>query len=259
VPSDTDPNAGTGYYGTCCFEMDIWEANSISAAYTPHTCTTVGQVQCSGTECGDIDDSNPESRYQGLCDKDGCDFNPYRYGVTDFYGPGSEFDIDTTKPVTVVTQFITTDGTDKGDLSEIKRFYIQENNLWEQASVAVPSTKTGEWVSYNSITDDFCSDSRAFFNETHNGFKDHGGMKAMGQSMDRGQVLVMSLWDDHYAHMLWLDSTYPVDSTKAGDKRGPCATTSGDPKDVEKNSADSYVVFSDVRVGNIGTTFLQQN
>jgi len=29
-PSSTDPNAGTGKYGTCCSEMDIWEANSQS-------------------------------------------------------------------------------------------------------------------------------------------------------------------------------------------------------------------------------------
>ena len=27
VPSNSDPNSGTGRYGVCCFEMDIWEAN----------------------------------------------------------------------------------------------------------------------------------------------------------------------------------------------------------------------------------------
>jgi len=261
VPSDTDPNAGTGYYGTCCFELDIWEANTISQAYTPHTCSTVGQVECSGASCGDIDDSNPESRYTGMCDKDGCDNNPYRYGVTDFYGPGAEFDVDTTKPITVITQFITTDGTDEGDLAEIKRFYIQDGEIFVSPAVTVPSTVTGEWTSYTSITDQFCADSRAYFNESHNGFKDHGGMKAMGQSMDRGHVLVMSLWDDHYANMLWLDSNYPTDPALAsnpGVARGPCPTTSGVPADVESASPDSSVTFSDIRYGPIGTTFLQQ-
>ena len=29
--------------------------------------------------------------------------------------------------------------------------------------------------------------------------------------MGRGMVLVMSLWDDHDANMLWLDSDYPLD------------------------------------------------
>jgi hypothetical protein len=24
-PSDNDPNSGTGHYGTCCAEMDIWD------------------------------------------------------------------------------------------------------------------------------------------------------------------------------------------------------------------------------------------
>jgi cellulose 1,4-beta-cellobiosidase len=27
-PSPDDPNSGVGKYGTCCSEMDIWEANS---------------------------------------------------------------------------------------------------------------------------------------------------------------------------------------------------------------------------------------
>ena len=29
-PSPSDPNAGSGKYGSCCMEFDIWEANSIS-------------------------------------------------------------------------------------------------------------------------------------------------------------------------------------------------------------------------------------
>merc|ERR1712107_340756 len=72
--------------------------------------------------------------------------------------------------------------------------------------------------------------------------------------MGQGVVLVMSLWDDHYANMLWLDSTYPVDSTDPGAARGSCATTSGDPKDVESKQASSKVTFSDIRFGPIGTT-----
>jgi hypothetical protein len=33
--SANDKNAGSGEYGSCCSEMDIWEANVVSAAYTP--------------------------------------------------------------------------------------------------------------------------------------------------------------------------------------------------------------------------------
>jgi len=255
VPSDTDANSGTGFYGTCCMELDIWEANSHSTAYTPHTCTTVGQVRCSGSECGDIDDSNPNSRYEGLCDKDGCDFNPYRFGITNFLGPGPQFSVNTLLPVTVVTQFYTTDGTDSGDLKEMKQFYIQNGKQIASPSVLIPSVATGKYTEFGSTTDDFCASERQYFNESHNGFKDHGGMKAMGNSMDRGHVLVMSLWDDHYAHMLWLDSTYPVDSTKEGDKRGPCSVDSGAPTDVEVNNANSTVIFSNIKFGPIGSTF----
>jgi len=51
--------------------------------------------------------------------------NPFRNGNKNFYGPGSNFQIDTTKPFSVVTQFITSDGTDNGDLVDVKRFYVQ--------------------------------------------------------------------------------------------------------------------------------------
>ena len=57
---------------------------------------------------------------------DGGDWNPYRLGQTTFFGPGSSFAIDSTRPMTVVTQFLTDDNTDNGDLIEIKRFYMVE-------------------------------------------------------------------------------------------------------------------------------------
>ena len=77
----------------------------------------------------------------------------------------------------------------------------------------------------------------------------------MGEAMDKGMVLVMSLWDDHAANMLWLDSTYPKDKTAVGGPRGSCSTGSGDPKDVESQSPNSSVKFSNVRVGDIGSTY----
>jgi hypothetical protein len=32
--------------------MDVWEANSVSAAVTPHSCDTVTQTMCTGDACG---------------------------------------------------------------------------------------------------------------------------------------------------------------------------------------------------------------
>merc|ERR1712064_210833 len=87
-------------------------------------------------------------------------------------------------------------------------------------------------------------------------FLEKGGMGAVDTIFEKGGVLVMSLWDDHYANMLWLDSTYPVDGTcdQPGVCRGPCAITTGVPADVEKDLADATVVFSDIKYGHIGST-----
>jgi len=83
----------------------------------------------------------------------------------------------------------------------------------------------------------------------------------MGESMERGMVLVMSLWDDHAANALWLDSSYPTDAdpSKPGVKRGECATTSGVPAEVEAQSPDASVEFSNIKVGDIGSTFKAGN
>merc|ERR1719195_852493 len=73
----------------------------------------------------------------------------------------------------------------------------------------------------------------------------------MGESMERGHVLVMSLWDDHSVNMLWLDSNYPLDRdpSEPGVSRGSCPTDSGDPDEGENNNPDATTHFSKIRVG----------
>ncbi|CAA7263714.1 unnamed protein product [Cyclocybe aegerita] len=242
-PSETDPNGGSGSFGTCCNEMDIWEANSISTAYTPHPCTVTGQYRCSGAEC-----NTPTERYNGVCDPDGCDFNSYRMGNTEFYGPGKV--IDTAKKMTVVTQFISTDGTTNGQLKEIRRIYVQDGRVVQNSKVNIPGMSSD----YDSITEDFCRDQKTAFGDT-NSFAAKGGINGMASGIKNGMVLALSIWDDHHAHMLWLDSTYPVDSTAPGAARGTCPTTGGDPEDVEANHPDASVTYSNIKVGDIGSTF----
>ena len=79
----------------------------------------------------------------------------------------------------------------------------------------------------------------------------------MGDQMKNGMVLVMSLWDDHDANMLWLDSNYPLDKdpSEPGVNRGPCPTDSGVPDEVEAEYPDATVIFSKVRVGDIDSTY----
>ncbi|KAI0312803.1 cellobiohydrolaseI [Amylostereum chailletii] len=243
-PSPNDTNAGTGQYGSCCSEMDIWEANSMAAAYTPHVCTTQGQTRCSGNDCGDDD-----NRYGGVCDKDGCDFNSFRMGNKNFLGPGMT--VDTKSKFTVVTQFLTSDNTTAGDLVEIRRVYVQNGKVIPNSKTNVPGM-----AAFDSVTDAFCNAQKTAFGDT-NSFESRGGLRAMGQSFDRGMVLVMSLWDDHAVNMLWLDSDYPLTKSASapGVARGTCATTSGKPTDVESQSASAKVTYSNIKYGPIGSTY----
>ncbi|KAH9474876.1 Exoglucanase 1 [Psilocybe cubensis] len=245
TPSSSDVNAGTGQYGTCCNEMDIWEANNNAAAFTPHPCTTGAQSRCEGDACGGSDD-----RYGSVCDPDGCDFNSYRMGAPNFYGQGKT--VDTTKKFTVVTQFITDDGTANGNLKEIRRIYVQNGQVIQNSNVNVPGMSS----SYNSITEQFCDDQKAAFGDTTS-FQDKGGLAGIGKGMATGMVLVLSVWDDHAVNMLWLDSDYPTtaDPSAPGVARGSCPTTSGVPTDIESSEANSSVTFSNIRFGDIGSTF----
>ncbi|KAF7861533.1 hypothetical protein EAF04_008095 [Stromatinia cepivora] len=239
VPDSNSANSGTGKIGSCCSEFDVWEANSMSQALTPHACTVDGPTACTGNDC---------AANTGVCDADGCDFNPYRMGNTTFYGSGKT--IDTTKPFSVVTQFITDDGTETGTLTEIKRFYVQNDVVYEQPSSDISG------VSGNSITDDFCSAQKTAFGDVDY-FSQKGGMAAMGKKMADGMVLVLSIWDDYNVNMLWLDSDFPTtkDASTPGVSRGSCATTSGVPATVEAASGSAYVTFSGIKYGPIGSTF----
>jgi cellulose 1,4-beta-cellobiosidase len=247
TPDSNDANTGTGSFGTCCNEMDIWEANMYAEAYTPHTCTPVGQTQCSGVECGEGSDRYAE---QALCDKDGCDFNSWRMGNQTFLGPG--LTIDTTQPITVVTQFITNDNTTTGTLSEIKRIYVQNGKIIQNSFTNLP----GVSPPVNSITDSFCNAQKSAVGDT-NSFEEKGGLATMGAAIGRGMVLALSIWDDYAAEMLWLDSDYPTTAspTAPGVSRGPCSATSGNPPTVESTEANDYVIFSNIKSGPLGSTF----
>jgi len=244
----TSADSGVGKYGTCCVELDIWEANSISAAYTNHPCEITGQYRCEGLECGD---DATDNRFDGVCDKDGCDYNHWRQGDHTYFGPGGNFAVDSSKKMTVVTQFITDDGTDSGELVEIRRLYVQDGKVIENSVTNQPGME--DW---DSITDAMCAEQKVVFQD----YDDHankGGLRAMGESMERGHVLVMSLWDDHSVNMLWLDSNYPLDRdpSEPGVSRGSCPTDSGDPDEVENNNPDATTHFSKIRIGCLGCTY----
>lgn len=237
------PDSGAGRYGTCCVEMDLWEANSLATALTAHSCAATRQTRCeSAADCGD-----DEQRYAGMCDKDGCDFQTYRLGNTSFYGPGTAFTLDTTRPFTLVTQFLTEDGTDDGKLVEIRRHYTQDS-----VTIPTPAIKVGPSGQFDSLSPAYCSAEHSYF-RSNDSFVERGGFDSMGDALENGMVLVLSLWDDALSHMLWLDSTSPPGSTAPGAMRGPCATDSGDPSKIEPGS-NAYAIYSDFRWGELGST-----
>ncbi|KAF8748799.1 glycoside hydrolase family 7 [Rhizoctonia solani] len=196
TPSSNDVNAGTGRYGTCCNEMDVWEANAVSTAYTP---THAPYYQ---------EDNRSHSVYHHRR-------NCYRRPLRD------------------------------------RRLYVQDGKVIQNSK-----TNISGMSAYDSITEAFCTAQKTAFSDT-NIFASKGGYTNMGKAFDNGMVLVMSIWDDHAANMLWLDSNYPVgsDASKPGVARGTCATTSGVPSDVEANSPNASVTFSNIRFGDIDSTY----
>merc|ERR1711953_1554168 len=198
VDGEANPPSADGWAKRqCCAEMDVWEANSISNALTPHTCELPNGDDMVGVfECTDDEMCGVSNRYTSVCDRDGCDFNAYRLGDQTFYGPGEEFTVNTLKPMTVTTRWI----VENGELVEIGRIYYQEGKEIPQTMVEI------EGSVFNTITDATCGKMRDYWANKQATYLDKGGMKSMGESMARGHVLVMSLWHDDYVQMKWLDA-----------------------------------------------------
>ncbi|KAG8731069.1 hypothetical protein FRC10_002061 [Ceratobasidium sp. 414] len=204
--SSNDVNSGTSQYGTCCNEMDVWEADSIDTAYTL---------------------VHP-----------GCDFNSFRMGNQTFFGEG-----------------MTVDSSQNVSSSPHHHWYALRDpppRCPEQQSHPEPLDKHRGNAPYDSITEAFCSPEDRFRRYQHK-----GGLAQMSKAFDQGMVLVMSVWDDHAANMLWLDSDYPMTASGSspGVHRGSCATTSGVPADVEVSAASAPVAYLNIRFGDVGSTY----
>lgn len=216
--------------------MDIWEANSLVTAFTPHPCNSTETRPCSGSECDEI------------CDSPGCDFNAYRMGQQNFYGPNAT--IDSTKPITVVTQFYTDNGEDDGTLLQIERLYVQDGEIIENINVDIDGFPS----KYNFMDDDYCDiEADVFDSGDEYVFAELGGMAQMGEALGRGMVLAMSIWNSEDG-MQWLDgNTGDVDVP--GNLRGPCSAEVEEPEYIQENFPDAAVTFSNIRWGEIGTTY----
>ncbi|KAF2843122.1 glycoside hydrolase family 7 protein [Patellaria atrata CBS 101060] len=205
--------------GSCCNEMDIWEANSRSTHLAPHPCNQTGLYECTGEECA----------FEGVCDKNGCGYNPYRVNQTQYYGRDG-LKVDTKKPFTVVTQF----PQKNGKLVAIKRLYIQDGKLIQNAMINVEGLPKQDY-----LEDNFCelTGSRRYM--------DLGATAGMGAALSRGMVLAFSVWWDEGGFMKWLDSG----------EAGPCTDTEGDPAVIKESQPDTSVTFSQIKWGDIDSTY----
>jgi len=231
-----------GTYGACCNEMDLWEANRETNALTPHPCDATAVKACTGAACSN-------DLKVGTCDQGGCDFNPYRNGRHDFYGPKKQ--VDTTRPFTVITQFQTDNGKDDGNLITINRFYKQDGKFFLTPSMNI--TGAGNW--YNSIYQDYCdAEDKAFGGNGQYPFKARGGLTQMGKALERGMVLIFSIWEDNGSGMQWLDGV-TGDVSQPGNLRGPCNATSGEAAGIQLYNSDASVTWSNIKIGEFSTTF----
>eukprot|EP00418_Pyrodinium_bahamense_P075797 CAMPEP_0179058146 /NCGR_PEP_ID=MMETSP0796-20121207/24700_1 /TAXON_ID=73915 /ORGANISM="Pyrodinium bahamense, Strain pbaha01" /LENGTH=465 /DNA_ID=CAMNT_0020754889 /DNA_START=90 /DNA_END=1485 /DNA_ORIENTATION=- len=264
------PTGPVGHYGNCCSHLGgQLRCNCLHGA----PLRDIGSVQVRGGRGQQVrghafrlhvlwqapfeGELSVFGRYKGVCDRDGCDYNSYRLGNETFFGKGPQFTIDTSKPVTVVTQFITHDNTDTGDLVEIRRIYVQDGKVIKNSVASNLVSASSGVARGNSITDEFCRAQKKVF-DNKDDFAMKGGLKAMGRALGRGMVLVVSLWDDELTKMNWLDSAAPTDNlkryplSKPGVQRGPCSTDAGDPQRLRSMYGEAFVKYSSVMVGEIG-------
>ena len=206
--------------------MDIWEANSRAQAIAPHPCGKPGLYECTGDECA----------FDGVCDKNGCGWNPNRVNVTNYYGNNNTFKVDTSRLFTVVTQFPASSTGKKTlpKLDKIHRLYVQDGKVIESYVVDAPGLPKTD-----SIIDEFCKATGSAR------FMDLGALQAMGDALSRGMVLAMSIWWDEGGNMNWLDAA----------EAGPCSLTEGNPKNITLVEKNPEVTFSKLRWGEIGSTY----
>jgi len=201
--------------GSCCAEIDLFEGNKYSQRMTLHPCDS-HRATCTGETC------------ESFCDKNGCSLNGYKLGAPNFYSPGGDI-LDSLKPFTLVTQFITEDGTDRGRLVQVSRFFLQEGRRYEAMSPELGM----------STSDEFCAEQLGAFNQ----FTAKNGMYKLGEALDRGMVLALSIWEDPETQMRWLDS----------DGNGPCPNTLTN-EEIREASAHSAATYANFRYGTLGST-----
>ncbi|KAJ3992226.1 concanavalin A-like lectin/glucanase domain-containing protein [Lentinula boryana] len=197
------PHTGTGATGTCCAEMDIWEANSLSAAVTPHPCTVTEQTSCTGSTC-----SSPNSTAGEIL------LSMVREWLSTPPNPSLSSPSLSPRTTSPLVRFLP--------------FAVSTSNgvVIQNSETNIPGI-----TATNEITTQFCEEQKTAFGDIET-FDQMGGLAGMGTAF-----------------------TYPTDGTSPGDFRGTCSTSFGVPATVEAQSPNAQVIYSNIKVGPIGSTF----
>jgi cellulose 1,4-beta-cellobiosidase len=237
VIDGSDPTGGSGSYGACCPEFDIWNSNAHSFSMSSKPCVSLDYKICRQPYC-DPEKSQADI-LQANCDKQGCNFNPYRLGNTNFYGRGKT--VDTRKKFTVVTQFRE---------SGITQYFVQNGK-----KIKRPAPKDASLGKSGDLTESYCDNMFNLFAE-RNRFVEVGGWEQQNTFLRKPMVLTMALGHDSWAWNLWLDSRYPTDGdpTAPGVVRGPCSIDDHEPLHLQEKWPSAKVAWSNIRFGPIGST-----
>ncbi|KZL85552.1 exoglucanase 1 protein [Colletotrichum incanum] len=227
-----DQTRGEGNFGACCSEFDVWNSNANSFSMISKPCIHIDYNVCRGWDCDNAYGAGPV-----LCDRTGCDYNPYRLGNKSFYGKGKT--VDTDKKITVVTRF---------EEDQVTQFFIQDGKRIEAPKPTYPN-----FPEKSGISSKHCSVLAHTFDEPDN-FSRVGGYDHHNDALRRPMVLAMSISDDYWTRNLWLDSVYPVDRVGPGVERGDCPGPFDQPTLPIEPTHNSKVAWSNIRFGPIGTT-----
>merc|ERR1712232_893846 len=133
-----------------------------------------------------------------------------------------------------------------GELTAIEQFYVQDGKEIHHGNY-------GPLGGDNMESEASCAAQKVAFGD-RNYFHEKGGMKAMGEALDRGMVLVISMWDDIAVNMNWLDAYMGDDTSAPGATRGPCSLEDGKPETLREKFPDSGYTVTNIRWGDFGST-----
>ena len=296
--------------GTFCPEMDHWEGNKMASQFTTHGCTLAcntfnSKAKCQGDGAtfalgntwtgqtlttlqywvtnGTLPPSLLLTDDPPICDNSGVGWNPFRYGPgttwdieypnTNFYGPDSSHNVDTSDYFTVVMQFRLDDdypicdnnqGEHAKECRGIRRAIIQNKKVVVPPAPYILHSDSSNGDNtlplYNANLSEYFAKSTFNTNEIDG----VGPFTIFTKNMkDTGQVAAMSFWNapETYVNgqpvprpedfpgqtgMSWMDGLNDWGGKII--RTGPCDVTTPDPPD------SRYGKIKNMRFGKIGTT-----